>query len=31
MNTIDIPVLPEAGKTGIEFFTRHKEAYLKYR
>jgi aldehyde dehydrogenase (NAD+) len=23
--------LPEAGKTGIEFFTRHKVAYLKYR
>jgi alpha-ketoglutaric semialdehyde dehydrogenase len=23
--------LPEAGKTGIEFFTRHKVAYIKYR
>lgn len=23
--------LPEAGKTGIEFFTRHKVVYLKYR
>ncbi len=23
--------LPEAGKTGIEFFTRHKVAYVKYR
>ena len=23
--------LPEAGKTGIEFFTRHKVVYIKYR
>ena len=23
--------LPEVGKTGIEFFTRHKVAYIKYR
>jgi aldehyde dehydrogenase (NAD+) len=23
--------LPEAGKTGIEFFTRHKVVYVKYR
>jgi aldehyde dehydrogenase (NAD+) len=23
--------LPEAGKTGIEFFTRHKVAYVKFR
>ncbi len=23
--------LPEAGKTGIEFFTRHKVAYVRYR
>lgn len=23
--------LPEAGKTGIEFFTRHKVAYIKYK
>lgn len=23
--------LPEAGRTGIEFFTRHKTVYIKYR
>jgi acyl-CoA reductase-like NAD-dependent aldehyde dehydrogenase len=23
--------LPEGGRTGIEFFTEHKVAYLKYR
>ena len=23
--------IPEAGKTGIEFFTRHKVAYIKYQ
>jgi aldehyde dehydrogenase (NAD+) len=23
--------IPEAGKTGIEFFTEHKVAYIKYR
>ena len=23
--------LPEAGKTGIEFFTRHKVVYIQYR
>ncbi|MCH8192490.1 MAG: aldehyde dehydrogenase family protein, partial [Planctomycetes bacterium] len=23
--------LPEAGRTGIEFFTEHKVAYVKYR
>jgi len=23
--------LPEAGRTGIEFFTRHKVVYIKYR
>lgn len=23
--------IPEAGKTGIEFFTEHKVVYIKYR
>jgi aldehyde dehydrogenase (NAD+) len=23
--------IPEAGKTGIEFFSEHKVAYMKYR
>jgi aldehyde dehydrogenase (NAD+) len=23
--------LPEAGKTGVEFFTEHKVAYIKYK
>jgi acyl-CoA reductase-like NAD-dependent aldehyde dehydrogenase len=23
--------IPEAGHTGIEFFTEHKVAYIKYR
>lgn len=23
--------IPEAGKTGIEFFTEHKIVYIKYR
>jgi hypothetical protein len=25
-----VPGIPEAGHTGIEFFTEHKIAYLKY-